>query len=180
VSSLYFTDEEVRPAEEEQKDAAPPAPDPSLAAGRKAYAALRKLAEAANIKLPLGQYGNLLIETKAVVEEALTEISDYSLKNDIARTLEAYYDAGQAWGAARDYDTRRQRTWGDPLGARRVIEQRIPVDSEPGATLMRKYQIKPGVNRLGQADHLELDTALKAIWAVADARLNYVATFIRQ
>jgi hypothetical protein len=45
---------------------------------------------------------------------------------------------------------------------------------------MRKYQIKPGVNRLAQADHLELDTALKAIWAVAGARLNYVATLIRQ
>lgn len=175
VASLVFTDEGEKPPEEEQKETAAPVTDPSLMAARKAYAELRKLAEAAKIKLPLGQYGNLLIETKTVVEEALTEISDYSLKNEIARTLEAYYDAGQAWGAARAYDTGRM-TW----GAARVIEQRIPVDSEPGATLMRKYQIKPGVNRLAQADHLELDTALKAIWAVAGARLNYVATLIRQ
>ena len=182
VASLIFTDEGegVMPIEEEQKETASPAPDPGPAAGRKAYAALRKLADAANIKLPQGQYGDLLIDTKTVVEEALTEISDYSLKNQIASTLEAYQDAGQAWGAARDYDTRRQRTWGDPWGAKRVIEQRIPVDSEPGATLMRKYQIKPGVNRLAVPDHLELDTALKAIWAVAGARLNYVATLIRQ
>lgn len=181
VSSLYFTDEGDRPTEEEQKDAAPPPPDPSPAAGRKAYAALRKLAEAANIKLPQGEYGNLLIDTQTVVEEALTEISDYSLKNVIARTLEAYQDAGQAWGAARPYETRRQRTLGsDPWGPTRVIEQRIPIDNEPGATLMRKYQIKPGVNRLAQPDHLELDTALKAIWAVAGARLNYLATLIRQ
>jgi len=181
VSSLFFIDEEEKPAEEEQKDAAPPAPDQSLQAGRKAYAALRKLAEAAKIKLPSGQYGNLLIETKTVVEEASTEISDYSLKNEIARTLEAYYDAGQAWGAARAYDTSRAYGPGrPPWGAARVIEQRIPVDSEPGATLMRKYQIKPGVNRLGQADHLELDTALKAIWEAAGARLNYVASLIRQ
>jgi hypothetical protein len=175
VASLVFIDEGVMPIEEEQKDAAPPAPDPGLQAGRKAYAALRKLAEAAKINLPLGQYGNLLIETKTTVEEALAEISDYSLKNEIARTLEAYYDAGQAWGAARAYDTGRT-----PWGAARFIEQRIPVDSEPGATLMRKYQIKPGVSRLGQADHLELDTALKAIWAVAGGRLNYVAALIRQ
>jgi hypothetical protein len=180
VVSLVFTDEGVMPIEEEQKVADSTAPDPSLPAARKAYAALRKLAEAANIKLPLGQYGNLLIDTKQVVDEAMTEISDYSLKNEIARTLEAYYDAGQAWGAARAYDTRRQRPFGDPWGPARVIEQRIPVDSEPGATLMRKYQIKPGVNRLAQADHLELDTALKAIWAVAGERLNYVATLIRQ
>jgi hypothetical protein len=45
---------------------------------------------------------------------------------------------------------------------------------------MRKYQIKPGVNRLGTPDHLELDTALKAIWTVATVRLNYVASLIRQ
>lgn len=178
VASLVFTEEgetAARPADEERKDTAAPAIDPSLPAARKAYAALRKLSEAAKIKLPLGQYGNLLIETKTVVEEALTEISDYSLKNEIARTLEAYYDAGQAWGAAHAYDTGRT-TW----GATRVIEQRIPVNSEPGATLMRKYQIKPGVDRLGQADHLELDTALKTIWSVAGARLNYIAALVRQ
>jgi hypothetical protein len=174
VASLVFIDEGVMPIEEEHKDAAPPAPDPGLQAGRKAYAALRKLAEAAKINLPLGQYGNLLIDTKPVIEEALTEISDYSLKTEISRALEAYYDAGQAFGAARTYDT------GRVFGAARVIEQRIPVDTEPGATLMRKYQIKPGVNRLGQADHLELDTALKAIWTVAGGRLNYVAALIRQ
>jgi hypothetical protein len=175
VASLVFADEGERPPEEEQKETVAPAVDPGLQAARKAYAELRKLAEAAKIKLPLGQYGDLLIETKLMVEEAMTEITDYGLKNEIARTLEAYYDAGQALGAARAYDTGR-RTW----GAARVIEQRIPVDSEPGATLMRKYQIKPGVNRLAQADHLELDTALKAIWAVANARLNYVASLIRQ
>src|SRR5262245_24985189 len=178
VASLVFTEEgetAARRAEEEQKETSTPPPDPSLPAARKAYAALRKLAEAAKIKLPLGQYGNLLIETKTVVEEALTEISDYSLKNEIARTLDAYYDAGQAWGAAQAYDTGRRT-----LGAARVIEQRILVDSEPGATLMRKYQIKPGVNRLGLADHLELDTTLKTIWGVAGARLNYVAALIRQ
>ena len=177
VASLVFTEEgetAARPAEEERKDSAAPAPDPSLPAARKAYASLRKLAEAAKIKLPLGQYGNLMIETKTVVDDALTEISDYSLKNEIARTLEAYYDAGQAWGAARSYDATQT------FGAVRVIEQRIPVDSEPGATLMRKYQIKPGVNRLGQADHLELDMTLKTIWGVAGARLNYVAALIRQ
>src|SRR5262245_61767876 len=178
VASLIFTEEgetAARRAEEEQKETSAPPPDPSLPAARKAYAALRKLAEAAKIKLPVGQYGNLLIETKLVVEESLPEISEYALKNEIARAMDAYYDAGQAWGAARVYDASRPT-----FGAARVIEQRIPVDSEPGATLMRKYQIKPGVNRLGQADHLELDTALKAIWAAAGGRLNYVATLIRQ
>ncbi|HEY8460667.1 MAG TPA: hypothetical protein VIM99_09820 [Blastocatellia bacterium] len=177
VSSLYFISDDDNPAEEERKEDAPPArnlEDPGLQAERRAYAALRKLDEAAKITLPQGQYGNLLIETKPVIDEALMDISDYSLKSAITRALEAYYDAGQAWGAARAYDARR--AWGAP----RVVEQGIPVDSEPGATLMRKYQIKPEVNRLAQPDHLKLDETLKAIWAVASARLNYVASLIRQ
>jgi hypothetical protein len=180
VSSLYFIGEEEKPTEEERKEDEPraqAAPDPGLQAERKAYEALRKLEEAANIKLPQGQYGNLLIDTKPVIDEALMDISDYSLKSAITRTLEAYYDAGQAMGAAQAYNIRQTwQTW----GSARAVEQRIPVDSEPGATLMRKYEIKPGVNRLAQADHLKLDEALKAIWAVAGARLNYVSSLIRK
>jgi hypothetical protein len=190
VSSLYFIGEDEKlaeyekPAEEEQSVTAPPSKsrgdleEPGLQAERKAYAALRKLDEAAKIKLPAGQYGDLLIDAKTTIDEALMDISDYSLKNAITRTLEAYYDAGQALGAAQSYEPRRTPlTWGS---ARVVVEQRISVKSEPGATLMRKYQIKPEVDRLAQADHLKLDEALNAIWAVASARLNYVATFIRQ
>jgi hypothetical protein len=185
VSSLFFIGEEEKPTGEDRNEddssapAAPAAPDPGLSAERKAFEALRKLEEAANIKLPQGQYGNLLIDSKLVIDEALIDISDYSLKSAIARTLEAYYDAGQALGAAQDYTPRR--TWGSVRGeASRVAEQRIPVDSEPGATLMRKYQIKPGLNRLASPDHLKLDEALKAIWAVASARLNYVASLVRR
>ena len=184
VSSLYFIGDDEKPAEEEQTDKAPPSKsrgnleDPGLQAERKAYAALRKLDEAAKIKLPAGQYGDLLIDAKTTIDEALMDISDYSLKNAITRTLEAYYDAGQALGAAQSYEPRRTPlTW---RSARQLSEQRIPVKSEPGATLMRKYQIKPEVDRLAQADHLKLDEALKAIWAVAGARLNYVASLIRQ
>jgi len=184
VSSLYFIGEDEKPEEEEQKDTAPPSKsrgdqgDPGLQAERKAYAALRKLDEAAKIKLPAGQYGDRLIDAKTTIDEALMDISDYQLKNAITRTLEAYYDVGQALGAAQSYEPRRTpMTWGS---ARVINEQRISVKSEPGATLMRKYQIKPEVDRLAQADHLKLDEALKAIWAVAGARLNYVASLIRQ
>jgi hypothetical protein len=182
VSSLFFIGEEEKSTEEEPKDddsSAPAAPAPGLSAERKAFEALRKLEEAANIKLPQGEYGNLLIDAKLVIDEALIDISDYSLKSAISRTLEAYYDAGQALGAAQDFTPRR--TWGAVRGeASRIAEQRIPVDSEPGATLMRKYEIKPGLNRLASPDHLKLDEALKAIWAVASARLSYVASLIRR
>src|SRR5262249_7749940 len=128
---------------------------------RKAYTALRKLADAAKIKLPNGQYGALLIEVREVVDEALLNLPDGALKIEIGRTMEAYTDAGQAYGAAR------------ANGA-------CSITGEPGATLMRKYEIRPSANRLGQADHLELDTALKTIWAAAGSRLSYVAALIRQ
>src|SRR5262247_1089000 len=193
VSSLYFIGDDEKPEEEEQTDTAPPSKsqgsqgsqgsrgdlgDPGLQAERKAYAALRKLDEAAKIKLPAGQYGDRLIDAKTTIDEALTDISDYSLKNAISRTLDAYYDVGHALGAAQSYEPRRTpMTWGS---ARVINEQRISVKSEPGATLMRKYQIKPEVDRLAQADQLKLDEALKAIWGVASARLNYVATLNRQ
>ena len=164
VASLVFADEGgsvAKAPEENPKESEAPASDPNLPAARKAYGALRKLAEAAKIKLPSGQYGTLLIEVRQVVEEALAGLPDSSVKIEIARTMEIYTDAGQAYGAAQ------------PDG-------HIPITAEPGATLIRKYDIKPGVNRLGQADHLELDTALKTIWAAAGARLNYVAALIRQ
>jgi len=163
VASLVFTDEEepAKPAEEAPKDSAPAPANPTLPAARKASAALSKLAEAAKIKLPYGQYGNLLIEVRPAIDEALIELPDGTLKIEITRAMENYTDAAQAWGAAQ-------------------VNGRVPITDEPGARLMRKYEIKPGVNRLGQADHLEIDTALKTIWAVAESRLNYIATLIKR
>src|SRR5262249_40567227 len=138
-----------------------PAPDLNPQAARKAYAALTKMADAAKIKLPYGQYGTLLIDVRQVVEESLVSLPESALKYEIARAMETYTDAGLAWGAAQ-------------------TNGHIPISSDPGATLMRKYDIKPGVNQLGQADHLEINATLKAIWAMAGARLNNVATLLRQ
>ncbi len=55
----------------------------------------------------------------------------------------------------------------------------MPVNGEPGPALMGKRQIKPGVDRLS-VDRLELDAALEAIRAVVAARLNYIASPIRE
>ena len=163
VASLVFTDDEepAKPAEEAPKDSDPAPANPTLPAARKAYAALSKLAEAAKIKLPYGQYGNLLIELRPMVDEAMVELPEGALKTEITRALENYTDAAQAWGAAQ-------------------VNGRVPTANEPGTSLMRKYEIKPSVNRLGQADHLEIDTTLKTIWAVAESRLNYIATLIKR
>jgi len=164
VVSMIFDDDsetEARDTGETAKAATQSAPDSNLQASRKAYAALTKIADAAKIKLPYGQYGTLLIDVRQVVEESLLSIPDSALKIEITRAMETYTDAGLAWGAMQ------------PNG-------RIPISSDPGATLMRKYDIRPGVNQLGQADYLEINATLKSIWAVAGARLNNVAVLLRQ
>src|SRR5262245_17090780 len=156
VASLDFSTDkiEAKPADEEPA-ASTVITDPTLPNARKAYSALRKLAEAAQIKLPYPQYGALLIEVKLAVEEEAANLPESPLKSDILRALEAYNDAGRAWGAAQTKDT-------------------IPISTEPGATLMKKYNIKPGLNRLAREDHLPLDTTLDTIWKVAGFYLNTI------
>jgi hypothetical protein len=94
---------------------------------RKAYNSLRKLSEAAQIRVPFSQYENLLFETKTVVEEALAQLPDGAIKIDLARALEVYTDAAMAWGTVQ-------------------VNGTIPINTEPGASLMEKYRIKPGLN----------------------------------
>ncbi|MEP7339775.1 MAG: hypothetical protein ABI977_18700, partial [Acidobacteriota bacterium] len=163
VESLAFTSE-VAPAAKTvpETPVTQPAPTPDLVMinGRKAYTALRKLSAAAQIGLPYGQYGSLLVETKAMVDESLATLPDGALKGNLAAVIEAYTDAGQAWGAAQG------------VGA-------LPIASEPGATLMKKYSIKPAVNALGQEDRLMLDTTLTTIWAAANAQLNNVGPMLK-
>jgi hypothetical protein len=161
VASLVFAaDAPGKTAEEAAKNPAPANPAASPAA-RKAYTALRKLADAAQLGLPYGQYGNLLIETKAIVSEAMATIPESTLKTYLAQAMDAYTDAGQAWSA--------MQTKGNLL-----------IATEPAATLMNKYSIRPDVNQLGQADHLRLDTTLSTIWAAAGNHLNNVAALLKQ
>lgn len=169
VASLVFTAEgaaAVKPSEPPATEASvkenPPAvPDPQLPIARKAYATLRKLADAAQIGLPYSQYGSLLIEVKASLEEFLPTLPEGAIKSEITGALEAYKDAGQAWGTVHN------------KGA-------LLIATEPAATLMKKYSIKPSVNAVGDADHLQLDTALSKIWAAAGAHLNSLAVLIEQ
>ncbi len=139
---------------------ADPASDKTMANGRKAYTALRKLSAAAQIGLPYGQYGSLLVEAKAMVDESLATLPEGAIKASLAAASDAYTDAGQAWGTAQ------------ALGV-------LPIAAEPGATLMKKYSIKPAVNALGQEDRLMLDATLTAIWAAAKAQLDNVAPMLK-
>lgn len=163
VASLVFAPAATSSTttEEAAKSSAPANPNAPSPAARKAYTALRKLADAAQLGLPYGQYGNLLIETKAAVGEAMATIPEGTLKTYLAQAMDAYTDAGQAWSA--------MQTKGILL-----------IAVEPAATLMNKYSLRPDVNQLGQANHLRLDTTLSTIWAAAGNHLNNLAALLKQ
>jgi hypothetical protein len=140
---------------------APATPDPQLRLASQVYQALRKLNDAAKIGLPYPQYANLLIETKATVEDALAKLPETAVKGEATSALEAFVDAGQAWSV------------GLPNGL-------LPLATEPGATLAKKYAIKPGVNQLGEEDHLRLDTTLSAIWQQAAKHLDTLGGLLKR
>lgn len=165
IESLSFSPKEEvarKPSPEPQSNVPQPTPTPDViqANGRKAYMALHKLSDAAKIGLPSVQYASLLIEVRPVIDESLSALPEGGLKTDIAAAMDAYVDAGQAWN----------------LGGRIGF---LPIATEPGATLMKKYGIKPAVNPLGQEDRLLLNDTLGAIWTAAAVPLNNIATALK-
>jgi hypothetical protein len=158
IANLQFANEAPEPKEAETDQ--PTEEDQYQPAARKARAELRKLVEAAQIKLAEGEYGRLLIEVKPVIEEIAAGLPECPLKSDMLRAIDVYTDAGRAMGAA------------DRFG-------HIPVASEPGATLMRKYNLRPELNRLASPDHLLLDPTLTTIWNRAAYFYNSISSYIR-
>jgi hypothetical protein len=163
VFSMIFESEGEAPSqsvEEVVKNLDQEAADPTLPVARKAYNSLRRLAEAGQLRIPYSQYSAQLFEAKAVVDEALGVLPDGgAIKIDLTRALEVFTDVARAWGAASR-------------------NGRIPINTEPGSTLMAKYRIKPELNAVADADHLQLDTALKTILSAAEPMLRNIAFII--
>ncbi len=164
IDTLSFSSKEPepKPQQENPPSAAQPAPTPDAmqANARKAYTALRKLSDAAKIGLPYLQYANMLIEVRPIVDDSLSTLPENGMKTDIREAMDAYVDAGQAWGQAH-------------------VTGFLPIATEPGATLMKKYAIKPAVNPLGQEDRLMLNITLNTIWTAAAGSLNSLASALK-
>jgi hypothetical protein len=162
-SMIFERDDEETPSksvEEVVKNLDQEAADPTLPVARKAYNSLLRLAEAGQLRVPYSQYSAQLFEAKTVVDEALGVLPDGgAIKIDLTRALEVFTDVARAWGAASR-------------------NGRIPINTEPGSTLMRKYRIKPELNAVADADHLKLDTALKTILSAAEPMLRNIGFII--
>ncbi|OLE52247.1 MAG: hypothetical protein AUG51_19025 [Acidobacteria bacterium 13_1_20CM_3_53_8] len=119
-----------------------------------ALKALRKIEAATQVGVNYQQYGQLVIDAKAQVNEASSALPDGELKKELNATMEAYADAGQAWST-------------------KVSSFPLKPDTEPGATLMRKYNLKTHSFKAGSTELVWLseDDARQAAWGAAAAHL---------
>jgi hypothetical protein len=66
-------------------------------AAKDALKALRKIEAATQVGVSYMQYGPLVIDAQAQVNEAMSMLPDGELKKELKAAMEAYADAGQAW-----------------------------------------------------------------------------------
>jgi hypothetical protein len=117
-------------------------------AAREAVAALRKIEVAVQVGVSYQQYGPLLIEAKSKVNEANTVLPEGELKNRLNSAMDAYVDAGQVWALK--------------VGGTNLLPER-----EPGATLMRKYNLKTQTISSVSLTYIDPDEAMQAMWGAA-------------
>jgi hypothetical protein len=120
-----------------------------------ALTSLRKIKAATEVGVNYQQYGLLVIDAKAKVNEASRVLPKGDLNNELNATMEAYADALQGW--------------------QMKITSLLWVDREPGKTFVRKYSIPldPPTTTIAP------DNAVPIIWRVASTRLDR-ATALRQ
>jgi hypothetical protein len=126
--------------------------------------ALKKIEAATQVGVNYQQYGQLVIEAKAQVNEALSVLSDGELKKELDATMDAYADAGQAWGVK--------------ISGHGILKQ----NEEPGKTLISKYSLKAEVpsiaKSLGAIVHS--DDALQVIWGEARKHLERASSLLKE
>jgi hypothetical protein len=125
---------------------------PGTQKAAEAVAALRKIHAATEVGVNYQQYGMLLIEAKAKVNDANAVLPDGELKNRLNAAVDAYTDASQVWG---------MKINGPPLSP----------DKEPGATLMRKYNLKTHTISAAALTYIDPEEAMRAMWGAAMGHL---------
>lgn len=124
-----------------------------------AVKSLRKIEAAAQVGTNYQNYGQLLIDAKAQVNECQLALTEEKLKNDLAWVVTAYMDAGAVWDA---------KIKGKPsLGTQR------PEDN----TIIQRYDIQTAPNDSGDRNwkSADLDQSIQAIWAQAAVKLGEIA-----
>jgi hypothetical protein len=117
-----------------------------------AIKALRKIEAATQVGVTYQQYRDLLIDAKAKVNEATATTHSPEFKSELNAAMDAYDDAGTAWGDMLEYDF-------------------METEYEPWHTIQQKYSI-PEDHSNQMSKGASRQTVLNTIWAAASAHLN--------
>ena len=120
-----------------------------------ALRALRKIQAATDVGINFSEYGELVVEAKAAVNEAIAEMGDSTLSKELQAAMQAYADASTAWNLSmKDSASFRGYSF-------------FVYEGSEGRHLDTKYRFTKSTS--GVADK---QNALNTIWAVAKAHLD--------
>ena len=123
-------------------------------AANDAIKALRKIEAATQVGVNFQQYGQLVIEAKAQVNDATAKLPDGELKKELSASMEAYADAAQAWN--------------EKIGGRTTMSADVGI----GKVLIPKYSLPTETYSSGLFPHVDIDTALQVMWGEAKKHLD--------
>jgi hypothetical protein len=142
-------------------------------AARKSLDALQKLKASSDVGVNKMQYGNLLIEAKAAVNQAVPKLPDNELKKEIQAAMEAYADVSEAWDAFEGEELLNIKDFGQLTPNKR--------GQEIGVLLRNKYKLKVYPVKLYGKQvsedkalfiYLNKSETLSTIWQEAEKHLN--------
>jgi hypothetical protein len=128
---------------------------------------LRKVDAATEVGVSYAQYGPMLIDAQASVNEASTALPEGEVKNELKLAIEAYKDAYLAWQVTnkKGFIT---------------VGQSIPPAMAEGSHLVKKYSIPLTFpNDPEKISLVSKEDALNTIWKVARTHTEKASSLLR-
>lgn len=125
-----------------------------------AVAALRKIQAGTQVGINYQEYGRLLVEAKAKVNDAMRSLPEGDLKVQITGAMTSYADASTVW-------------------AIKIDQHLFYGDSEQNKTLIARYAI-PLKPEYGLKPHAYPSDVMQLIWLRADIHLNQIDILLKQ
>jgi hypothetical protein len=126
-----------------------------------AIKSLRKISASTQVGVNYQQYGVLVIDAQAQVNEALAVLPDGELKNEMNATMESYSDSLQVWGAKI-----------------KSGNGEIHTELSPGTIIIPKYSL-PTTDSYYLGKSIKGDQALQIIWGVANKHLDRASILLK-
>lgn len=135
------------------------------AATETAIKSLRKIEAATQVGITFVPYGQLIVEAKAAVNDAVATLPNCDLRIELNATMDAYADVGQVWNAKIQNNGTLYSKYG--LGLNMIPKYSLPA---------KKTDF--GADTLG--DHVEAEIAMQMIWVAAADHLKSAAAIFEE